>query len=297
MARVLLHCPLNISRSLEEMLKEFGRKLEEKHGISISVEPQPHRPTEEGPFKAYAEKGEIPDVIVGHVNDFAELPDGFLQEHFRALPGRFPMRPELEEAGFRDKEGYFHPFVVIPFAMFYNVSLLSEAEAPKAWTDLFAVRWREKIRMPDDYRMVSKIICTFLKANYPDRFSEFRKNVVNAGAPIDVVNDVDGGSHPVGITNIAFARVSRYKNTRLIWPEDGIFCMPQAVIFSKSADDSLLEIGDYLFSEPVQQYLALQAFVPASPETALSPLFTEHPCRLQWESWENYLSVIKGTAL
>ncbi len=295
MAKVLIHCPLNISRSLEEMIKEFGLEMEKKHGINVEIETQPHRPTEDGLFKMYLEKGNMPELVVGHANDFAELPGGYLEEHFRSLPGRFPLRSELVEAGFADAKGYFQPFVVIPFAMFYNPNLLGEKELPEAWQDLLETRWRKQIIMPDEYRMVSKIIRTFMQAHYPERFADFHENVIHQGAPIDVVNAVDEGRYQLGITNIAFARISRSKNTRLIWPRDGIFCMPQVMVWSKKADERLLEIGDFLLSKKVQEYLALQTFIPASPDVAIPKLLTDHNFSLRWESWEHYLSVIKGS--
>mgnify|MGYP001124464251 CR=1 FL=1 len=149
--------------------------------------------------------------------------------------------------------------------------------------------------MPDEYRMVSKIIRTFMEAHYPEKFAVFQENVVHKGAPIDVVSAVDEGRYPLGIANIAFARISRNKNTRLIWPRDGMFCMPQVMIWSKNANENLLEIGDFLMSRQVQEYLALQAFIPASPEVALPQLFADHELNLRWEGWEHYLNIIKGS--
>ena len=92
MARVFLHCPLNISRSLVEMMEEYGKKMQDKYGIEVKIETQPHRPDEESLFKSDFEKSQLPDLIVGHVNDFAVLPKGFLEEHFRSLPERFPIK-------------------------------------------------------------------------------------------------------------------------------------------------------------------------------------------------------------
>ncbi|MDD3268532.1 MAG: ABC transporter substrate-binding protein [Syntrophomonadaceae bacterium] len=268
--------------------------MQEKHGIEIQIETQPHRPTEDGLLEIYLARQEMPDLMVGHVNDFADLPAGYLCEHFRALPGRFPLREELVEAGFTDPRGYFNPFVIIPFSIFYNQDLLAEKDLPRRWEDLLEPRWRQQILMPDEYRMVSKIVRTFMEAHYPDRFVDFNANVQHQGAPIDVVNKVDEGLYPLGITNIAFARISRNKHTRLLWPQDGTFCMPQVMVWSKKADERLLEIGDFLLSQPVQEYLALQSFIPASPEVALPPLWAEHKLHLRWEGWEHYLRVIKG---
>ncbi|HHX86898.1 MAG TPA: ABC transporter substrate-binding protein [Firmicutes bacterium] len=119
--------------------------------------------------------------------------------------------------------------------------------------------------------------------------------MIHKGAPIDVVSAVDEGRYPLGITNIAFARISRNKNTRLIWPRDGMFCMPQVMVWSKNANENLLEIGDFLMSKPVQEYLALQAFIPASPEVGIPQLFTGHSLNLRWEGWESYLNIIRGS--
>jgi hypothetical protein len=297
MAKILVHCPLNISRTLEEMLKGYCQEMEERTGTRVELETQPHRPQEKGLFEKYQEEGNLPELVVGHVNDFADLPAGYLEEHFLSLPGRWPLRSELMEAGFGDPKGYFHPFVVIPFTMFYNINLLTEGELPAMWENLLEVRWRKQVLMPDDYRMVSKIIRTFMEAHYPERFADFQENVVHKGAPIDVVNAVDEGHYPLGITNIAFARISRHKNTRLIWPRDGLFCMPQVMAWSKNAPKNLLEIGDFLMSNQVQEYLALQAFVPAAPDTAIPQLLTDHHFSLRWEGWEHYLSIIKGTKI
>ena len=297
MERILLHCPLNISRTLEEMIKEYATRMDKKHGLQIKVEVQPHRPTEKSLFEKYQEEKVLPELMIGHVNDFAELPDSFLQEHFQSLPGRFPLRKELVKAGFTDPRGFFHPFVIIPFTMFYNQNLLAEKDLPRNWEDLLDVRWQQQILMPDEYRMVSKIIRTFMQAHYPDRFAAFQQNVIHQGAPIDVVNNVDQAVYPLGITNIAFARISRQKNTRLIFPQDGLFCMPQVMVWSKKADERLLEIGDFLMSRQVQEYLALQAFVPASPEATIPELLAENNVTLRWEGWEHYLSVIKGSGV
>ena len=56
MARVFLHCPLNISRSLVEMMEEYGQKMQDKYGIEVKIETQPHRPDEESLFKSDFEK-------------------------------------------------------------------------------------------------------------------------------------------------------------------------------------------------------------------------------------------------
>jgi ABC-type Fe3+ transport system substrate-binding protein len=294
MAIVLLHCPLNISRSLGKMMEEFCRPLQEKHKIEIQIQVQPHRSSEESLFKSYFEKDDLPDLTVGQVDDFANLPAGYLSAHFRSLPGRYPVRQELADIGFTDVNGYFHPFVIIPFAIFYNQNLLEEKDLPRTWKDLLDTRWQRQILMPDDSRMVSVIIKSFMEADFPDDFSNFKANVIHQGSPVEVVNAVDEGKYPLGITNIAFARISSQKNIRIIWPQDGLFCMPQVMVWSQKAAEPLLEIGDFLMSRPVQEYLAMQSFVPVSPDVPLPALISDHNCSLRWKGWESFLNVVKG---
>ena len=297
MANVLLHCPLNISRSLVQMMEVFCSELNKKHGVEVVIETQPHRPSEKSLFEACVERGEVPDLTVGHVDDFADLPPGFLAEHFSSLPGRFPIRKELEEMGFTDNNGYFHPFVVIPFAIFYNHNLLENVDIPHVWKDLLDPRWQGKILMPDAFRIVSLVVKTFMRTDFPEEFDNFEANFIHQGSPMEVITAVDEGEYPIGITNIAFARISKHKNTRIIWPEDGLFCMPQVMVWGRNAPEPLFEIGDFLMSPQVQTYLSLQSFVPAASKILMHELITDNQCNLRWKGWGSFLEALKGRRL
>lgn len=299
MARIFVHLPLNISRTLEQFIKEFGRVMESKHGLQVEVDSQIRcQPDNANPGNNELEndidESSIPDLVVGSVNYFSNFPDGYLNKHFRPLPGRFPIRPELAEAGFADPEGYFHPFVIIPFAIFYNFNMFVQEEPLRRWEDLLDSRWQDKICLPDKYHMAPKMLRAYMQAYYPERYDVLHKNLVYQGAPINVINAVAEGRYPMGITNISFARIaSRNKNIRLLWPLDGLFCMPLVMVWSKKTDERLLEIGDFLLSKPVQEYLALQTFVSVSAEVAIPQLLTENNFSLRWKGWDDFLDVIK----
>ena len=294
MAKILLHCPLNISRSLVAMMEEFCGEFSKKHKIDVTIDTQPHRPSETSLFEACVQKNDMPDLTIGHVDDFADLPPGYLARHFKSIPGRFPIREELADMGWTDNDGYFHPFVVIPFAMFYNKDLLDQKDIPTGWQDLLDSKWQGKILMPDAFRIVSLVVKTFMQTDFPQDFEKATANFVHQGSPMEVITAVDEGRYPVGITNIAFARISKQKNTRLIWPADGLFCMPQVMVFSKNAADPLFEIGDFLMSDKVQNYLSLQSFVPAAKGIAMHKLVTDNQCNLRWKGWHSFLSALKG---
>ncbi|MBN1906994.1 MAG: ABC transporter substrate-binding protein [Deltaproteobacteria bacterium] len=294
MAKILLHCPLNISRAIVQMMEEFCGKLHEKNGIDIQVETQPHRADEKSLLKTYVENDDLPDLIVGHVDDFADFTHEYIAERFQSLPGRFPVRRELSDKGFTDTRGYFHPFGIIPFAVFYNRNMLGENEIPGSWEELLDPQWAGKVLIPDEFRIVSVVTKAFIKADFPDKFCNFKTNFIHRGNPMEVVTAVDEGNFPLGITNIAFARISREKNTRIIWPKEGLFCMPQVMVWGKKAPESLFEVGDFLMSKKVQEFLSMQSFVPVSDKVPMPSLLTENRCPLRWDGWESFMKAVKG---
>lgn len=300
MARIFVHLPLNISRALEQFILEFCREMTKRYGLLVEIDSQIQcLPDNAHPGSNEPENdldaSSAPDLVVGSVDYLTNFPEGYLEQYYRPLPERFPIRPELAEAGFADPKGYFHPFVIMPFAIFYNDELLEQEELPRTWEDLLDSRWQDKICMPDRYHMAPKMIRAYMQAYYPEKYDVFQKNLVYQGAPINVINALTEGRYPIGMTNISFARIAaRNKNIRLLWPQDGLFCMPQVMIWSKKADERLLEIGDFLLSRQVQEYLALQTFVPVSAEVSIPQLLTENNCSLRWKDWDDFLSVIKG---
>jgi len=276
------------------MMEAFCREFTEKHNIEVTIDTQPHRPSEKSLFEDCVEKDQMPDLTVGHVDDFADLSAGYLAEHFQTIPGRFPIRKELADMGWTDNNGYFHPFVVIPFAIFYNQNVLKENDIPRVWEDLLYERWAGKILMPDEFRIVSLVVKAFMNADFPNRFDRMKTNFVHQGSPMEVITAVDEGRYPIGITNIAFARISKQKNTRIIWPADGLFCMPQVMVWGRNAAEPLFEIGDFLMSPQVQTYLSLQSFVPAAPDIPMHELVTNNQCNLRWKGWDSFLAALKG---
>ncbi|AZO95996.1 ABC transporter substrate-binding protein [Halocella sp. SP3-1] len=297
MAKVLVHCPLNISRTMGEMLKGFIRQLNKKYGMDVRVEIQPHRPTEEHLFEKYVKEGNIPDLTIGHANDFAELSDDIMKEYFQPFSDLFPLRKELLDLKFTDPAGYFHTFALVPYAIIYNHKILKKEEAPCIWENLLEPQWEGRILLPDEFRTVSVIINSYMKTRFPQRYDDYRANTVFEGNPVDVVSAVDQGQYPVGIVNISFSRFSREKNVSSKWPDDGTFCVPQIMVWKKGIDERLLELGEYIMSEEMQKFFAQQSFIPAAPEILLPQEAENNECRLIWEGWGHFLKIISGDIL
>jgi ABC-type Fe3+ transport system substrate-binding protein len=280
-----------------EMLKGFVSDLNEKNDMDVQIESQPHRPNEEHLFEKYIKEGNIPDLTIGHANDFAELEDDLMEEYFQPFPDLFPLRKELLDLGFNDPKGYFHPFALVPFAIIYNHNILQEEEVPLVWENLLQEKWRDSILLPDEFRTISVIINSYMKSKFPQRYDDYRANTIFAGSPVDVVSAVDQGQYSVGIVNISFSRFSREKNISAKWPDDGTFCVPQIMAWKKGVDERLLEVGKYIMSKEMQEFFAQQSFIPAAPEITLPEEAEKNQCRLIWEGWDHFLKIIRGDVL
>ncbi len=47
--------------------------MQEKDDKEVRLEAQTHRPEEVRLFQSYIDQGELPDLDIGHANDFADL--------------------------------------------------------------------------------------------------------------------------------------------------------------------------------------------------------------------------------
>jgi len=278
---------MNISRTFSEMIKEYIEK--EGKGSSFELFDEPHRLGHESALLKGISQGSPPALYIGHANDFGRLPQQDTLENFEKLAD-LPLGGWLKDLGFEDGLHRFHPFTVIPFGVIYNKDLVGE-EPARSWHDFSNPQLGGKIRIPDRERTISKVIAGAMKMNFPDSYEQFMANCTFKGSPIDVVNAVDEGEYHYGMVNIAFSRFSRLKNTGIIWINQGAFCMPQVVAIGKGKYDMVGGIVEYIFSEPIQNYMALQGFIPSV--SGKVPAILEHEdLKLIWKGWESFLESV-----
>lgn len=285
-----MHCPMNISRSFSNMLREFIQEKGDGDNDNFEVFDEPHRLEHESALLKNIRGGNTPALYIGHATDFGRLQQQEILNNFEKLPD-LPLAERLKSLGFEDSRQRFHPFTVIPFGVIYNKYLVGENRV-LGWEDLNNPKYHGKIRIPDRERTISKVIESAMKMNFPDSYEQFIDNCTFNGSPIDVVNSVDEGEYHYGMVNIAFSRFSRLKNTGIIWMDEGAFCMPQVIAIGKGKYDMVREIVEYIFSQHVQDFMALQGFIPAVSGEVPSILKHEE-LRLIWNGWENFL---KSTA-
>ncbi len=287
MEKIIMHCPMNISRALVSMVREF---VEQEYGQDVfTLVDEPHRLDHDSTLVSSIKSGKAPTLYIGQAVDFGELTTKEIGDSFEVMHD-LPLRKELSDRGFNGK-GYLNVFTVIPFGIIFNKNNVSRF--PAKWSDFLDDYYKGRIRIPDRQRTVSKVIVFSMQEMFPKEYEKFLENCCFEGSPIDVVNAVDNGEYEFGMVNIAFSRFSRKKNTDIIWLEQGAYCMPLIVAVGKNKLGKVDKIVDYMFSKEVQNFLALQGFIPASPAVELPELLIKNNCNVIWQGWEKFLSSTK----
>lgn len=291
MEKILFNCPLNISRSLLNMVKNFT-EMELGKDSFIFVNEQ-HRPEHKSSLLNGLLEDQLPILYIGMAFDFAIMGDETLSNSFEMMP-ILEARPELKEKGFNNYN-YGQVFAIVPFAIIYNKNLV--AKPPRSWLELISEKYYGKIRLPMPQLPVSRVTKAIVQDMFPNNWEDFFNNCIFSGSPIDVVNAVDNGECEFGMVNLSFSRLSRQRNTRILWPTEGVGCMPLIVAVRKGELVKVRRIIDYIFSEEVQEFLALQSFIPVLSKTKLPDLISENQVNIIWPGWEAFLSTYNSEAI
>ncbi len=289
MEKLILHCPMNISRAFSGLISEFIQR--EYPGSEFEVYDEPHRLGSEDSLLSSVREDRPPALYIGHATDFGRLSAPEITAAFDTIPG-LPLAESLQKLGFKHEHAYFHPFTIIPFGVIYNKELAGE-KRPVSWQDFQDPVYSGKIRIPDRQRTISRVLVGTMKTLYPDSYEKFVTNCVFQGSPIEVVNAVDQGEYHYGMVNIAFSRFSRLNNTAIMWIKEGSFCMPLVIAVGKGKGELVGKIVDYILSPTVQEFFTLQGFIPAV-SGEIPDVLQKDDLHLIWKGWDEFL---KATAL
>lgn len=292
--------PLNISRAMDGMLREFAEGLSERHGRTIEVISQSHCQSDSAEAENVCGEEKVPDMVIANPDYFSAYASGNdldnpleeLQQYFQPVGGRFQLREELAGLGFEDPDGILSTFTVMPLSVFCNPSHVGQAEMPNSWDGLLTKDWAGQISIPDSHHMAPKTLLAFLHLHYPECSEAIAQNFVCNGTPLNVVNAVYDGMARIGVTNISFAKISSNRNMKILQMKEGDYCVPLTMAFKKGADPCLLEVGDYLMSEKIQNFLAMQSFLPASKTVAMPAPFQDEALSIRWNGWGECLKAL-----
>ncbi|MDD4169782.1 MAG: ABC transporter substrate-binding protein [Desulfotomaculaceae bacterium] len=288
MVKVRIQLPLNISRGIEEILRDHIETGREEYQREIDI-------VNSQMCGAEGETGPQADIMIGFTPDLAQQTDEYILGHMLSAPGRFPIRKELRDSGFVDPRGCFHTFGIVPFVMFYNPDYTVAAEIPRSWNELLEPQWKGRVIMPGKEHMAPRVIRAVLKQQNPEQARAVDENITCSGMPPNVIEAVKSGKFALGIANITFGRISESQKIKMFWPEDGLLCMPQVIAWSKDLDESMLKLGDFMLSPKVQNFLIQQAFYPAAPAAEPPEILRNNHAVLKWTGWDNFRAAMKSS--
>ncbi len=296
MSRVMVHVSINIRKALMDILRENLKEFNKTYREDVVIETASNDEAENW-FIQSLEQGSLPQLAIAHATDFVPVSKEILKNSFLSLPGKYPLRNELKSKGLEDPEGIFHPFALIPFVIVGNTGLLHREEMPVSWQDLLNYGKHRQVVFPEANSPITQVVTAILKNWHPDKFKEFYPLINFDHSPVETLKAVGGGQFALGIANLGFSKMMT-RDIVPILPEEGALCSPLVLVCSKEAGPHLLEFANILFSKRVQEMLAQQGFIPASPDVVMPKDNRDQVMPFFWDSWGQYYKILrKGPAI
>jgi len=127
-----------------------------------------------------------------------------------------------------DPDNYFQSSFLGLYLMGYNTTLVSEAEAPKSWTDILDPKWKDKLAVghPGFSGAIGLWALQMRTMFGPDYLRRFERNKPQVGrSSIDPVTMMTAGERAVGVAvpnaSTLFA-ASRGNPLKVIYPTEGV---------------------------------------------------------------------------
>lgn len=184
-------------------------------------------------------------------------------------------------AQFRAPDGTWTPFSALPVVLVYNTKLVEPGRI-NSWGDLLDPAFRGRIAFPDPAASGSSFtgLMTMLSALGGDRDELIRRFAENLdGRQLDssggVLTAVADGEALVGVTleDTALKRVAEGLDLAMVYPEDGVSCVPDGSAIVKGArhEENARRFLDFTVSAQVQTLLVGQ-FCRRSVREDVAPL-------------------------
>ena len=188
-------------------------------------------------------------------------------------------------ARFRAPDGLWTPFSALPVVLIYNTKLVAPGEVTR-WADLLDPRLKGRIAFSDPAASGSSYtaLATMLSALGGERDETIRRFAENLGgvqleSSGEVLTAVANGDAWVGITleESALKRIAEEKNIAMVYPEDGVSCVPDGTAIVKGAphEENARLFLDFTVSPEVQELLAeefCRRSVRRDAESSMTPL-------------------------
>ncbi|MDB5378388.1 MAG: transporter substrate-binding protein [Rubritepida sp.] len=127
-----------------------------------------------------------------------------------------------------DPDNYFQSSFLGIYLMGHNTRLVSEADAPKSWTDILDPKWKDKLAVGHPgYSGAIGLWALQMRTMYgPDYLVRFERNKPHVGrSSVDPVTMMTAGERSVGVavpSATMLTAMSRGNPLKLIYPAEGV---------------------------------------------------------------------------
>jgi ABC-type Fe3+ transport system substrate-binding protein len=176
----------------------------------------------------------------------------------------------FEKAGFRDPDGWYTIYAVMPFVMLIDKKKLGNLPAPERWSDLLKPEFRNKVIISGMEDQVADVPLLYLYKEHGEvGLRQLAVNVKTAWPAAQIARTA-GSSNPSGaavyILSWFFAKsCPRTETTSIIWPEDGAYANPLYLLVKKSRMKQVTTITDYVTGLELGRQCALSCFPSLHP--------------------------------
>ncbi len=254
----LIYTPGIFKRTFKEGLDEVLRKYRDETGRDLTT----YGPLE-WPYDGIDEYEEV-----WRIEDIDEFPDivaalGFgnlmkkdFIERFVAK-GHFqsawdgPFGEPFEKAGFKDPDGWYTIYSVVPFVMLVDHGRLGGLHAPRQWKDLLAPEMRDKIIISSTGNGAANVPLLYIYKEFGEeglfRLADNIKEIWPAAEIAKHAGSSGMPGAPVYVVSWFFARsCPRPGSVSVVWPEDGAPTSPMYLLVKKTKARDMSLITHYV---------------------------------------------------
>jgi iron(III) transport system substrate-binding protein len=223
--------------------------------------------------------------------------DPFWYETMGAKGVFLPYKPagtEQLETAFKHPQDLFTTVSLPIMVMAYNSESVTEAEAPKSFSELTDVKWKDKVSTGSPLASgTSFTTVAYLSKKYGwDYYTALRKNnLIAEGGNSGVIRRLQSKECPVGIVlleNLLRLTVSDPR-IKIVYPNDGVIIQTNllGIVKKEGNQEMTKKIADWMFSKPGQEEMVnsfMYATVPGYPSPKGAPELNELLKKIQYLS-------------
>ena len=243
-------------------------------------------------FAAMTSPDQVPDLIVGQVFGdmlFTGFFDRFVKTGtFKQVIDPAPLAPmRLDQ--FADRYETFNPLALFPEVLLVDRKVLGDKPVPRRMEDLLDPCYEGLLGLPDEHEYIGVRFLMHILQNYgEDGLAAIERNAVTGFAGPAGARTAGTNAEPraaIYLTPWIFAAGAHAPGrVDIVWPEDGLFVQPIALLVKKHLRPENEPILEWLLSEEVGRVFADNHFISTNP--AVDNRLPEDLSSFAWLGWD-----------